>query len=114
MSIGPYQLPQTLTTATYTRFLRTKLRRLCLHSGMALEEFDNAWFQQDGAPAHTSAAARKEPAHLFEERVIERGGRQDWPPFVGVLLRYLEEDRVPNYFRRFSETYFSGGDQILE
>lgn len=47
---------------------------------MTLDEFNRAHFQQDGAPAHTSRRAQLTLREMFGDRVIGRGGIEDWPP----------------------------------
>ena len=38
------------------------------------------WFQQDGAPPHTSRIAIDFPKKLFPGRLMSKSGDLDWPP----------------------------------
>ena len=75
--VGAYLLPTRLTGDLYEVFMRQKLPEvlddvpLCIPSQM--------WFQEDGAPVHTSRNERQCLDHTFLSRLIGRFGPVPWP-----------------------------------
>ena len=43
------------------------------------EDFDNIWFQQDGATCHTAEATLDVFRPIFEDRIISRRAVDVWP-----------------------------------
>lgn len=80
--IGPFFFEERGITVTVnshryiemlTNFLRPELHRRRLN-------VNDVWFQQDGAPPHTSAASMAVVREMFPNRVVSRFGDVLWPP----------------------------------
>ncbi|CAD6229696.1 GSCOCG00012127001-RA-CDS, partial [Cotesia congregata] len=78
--VGPFEFQENLNQNNYTDFLDRCLHPLCLRAGITQQQYDQMWFQQDGAPAHTSGGAQAWLWAHFPNRYIGRGGILDWPP----------------------------------
>lgn len=95
--IGPIFFEKSVDSDTYTNIIQDFIA--------LLEEDERyAWFQQDGAPAHTAGKTMKVLAEFFEDRVISKG---KWParspdlsPPDFFLWGYLKD----NVYRNKPET----------
>lgn len=69
-----------MTAEVYVDFLDQHLRRECQDAGIPRRIYEEMWFQQDGAPAHTAGASQAWLHAHFANRYIGRGGVINWPP----------------------------------
>ena len=76
--IGPYFFNQHLNGRSYLLFLQQQLPLLL--EEVNLDERQNMWFQQDGAPPHFYREAREYLDQHYSEKWIGRGGFVAWPP----------------------------------
>lgn len=67
-----------MTGASYLNLLQNVLPVLL--EDIDLHTVQQMWFQQDGAPAHYSAAVRQFLNRRFPDRWIGRAGPVQWPP----------------------------------
>lgn len=98
--IGPYFLEGNLNSDRYINFIENELD---------LEEVDletrrNIWFQQDGAPAHTSRHSLDVLRNKFGLRIISNRTRHPWParspdltPLDYFLWGYIKNKLCVNY-----------------
>lgn len=81
--VGPYFFAGTLTGALYLQFLQTELVPLLIELFPNPDNPDipsnSLWFQQDGAPPHTTQLVRDYLNHVFPRRWIGRRGSVEWP-----------------------------------
>lgn len=75
--VGPYLLPNRLTSDGYTNFLNTVLVDLLEDIPILIRQ--RMWFQHDGAPAHSSRVVRATLNRRFPNKWIGRGGPTRWP-----------------------------------
>ena len=76
--LGPYFVQRTLNTREYLRIVRYNVVQGDL---LALGvDMGQLWWQQDGAPAHTSDTAMRYLQGQFPGKVISRRGDVVWPP----------------------------------
>lgn len=81
LQIGPHPFQTPLNTVLYHRFLIHRLWPLCRDAGIQQITFaDIMWFQQDGAPAHTSGTCIRYLQGKFRGRFISKRGNVNWPP----------------------------------
>lgn len=80
--IGPHFIPGPLDGDAYHYFLGHALWPLCRRAMMPRVTYnDIIWFQQDGAPAHTSRQCLNYLKETrFPGRVISKNGNVNWPP----------------------------------
>lgn len=76
--IGPFYINGNLNGAKYLELLNTQI----IPAVRALPGIDinNTWFQQDGCPAHNTAAVRESLEAIFHNRLISSRGTILWPP----------------------------------
>lgn len=74
---GPYFFPATVNGDSYRAILSELFINDLLQSG---EDLSHVWFQQDGAPAHTSRDTCALLDYYFNDRVISKGFPHEWPP----------------------------------
>lgn len=120
--VGPFFFDGHLNGETYASFLRNHLNEL-LDEVVPLNQRDNIWFQQDGAPPHFSVQAREELQQQFGNSWISRGGPVHWPArspdltppdffLWGTIKQYVYAERpttrenmmerITDAFRRFN------------
>lgn len=76
--VGPYILPNRLTSPIYLAFIRDILPELL--EDIALQDRLNmTWFQHDGAPAHFGEHVRDHLNTTYGRNWIGRGGPTPWP-----------------------------------
>ena len=61
-------------------FLQNELPQFLRHANVRDEIIQNMWFQQDGAPAHTSRVTMNFLNQQYQNRFISLGRIADWPP----------------------------------
>lgn len=91
--IGPYVLPNRLSSPIYLVFLRDILPGLL--EDVPLEAREDYWLQHDGAPPHFGNQVRNHLNEAFGERWIGRGGPVSWParsPDLNPLDFFLGSD----------------------
>lgn len=76
--VGPYFFEGTLNAERYLEFLQNELPLLL--EAVPLEVRQMMWFQQDGAPAHTSRNVTTYLNNIFPNRWIGKFGPVAWPP----------------------------------
>ncbi|XP_020295795.1 uncharacterized protein LOC109860838 [Pseudomyrmex gracilis] len=76
--IGPFFIDGNLNAENYLTLLQNGI--VPAIQQLFGEEFDNVWFQQDGAPAHFGLQVRAFFDHIFPEKWIGRRGTLKWPP----------------------------------
>jgi len=76
--IGLHIFPQRLTGGIYTNFLQDELPAIL--EIVPLQTRRQVYYQHDGAPPHFSQVVRQYLNHKFPNRLIGRGGAQNWPP----------------------------------
>ena len=74
--VGPFFFDSTVTAASYHRMLFQKV----MPSARRLFHGDDFWFQQDGAPAHTSNKAKNYLDKKKPGKWIGKRGPIPWPP----------------------------------
>jgi len=76
--VGPYILPQRLSSESFLKFLETEHADMwdAIPTGMRRK----VWFQLDGCPAHFGSIIRNWLNAYYEGRWIGRGGPVVWPP----------------------------------
>lgn len=96
--VGPFFYEGNLDARKYENMLRDQI--VPAIQGIVGEEFDQTWFQQDGASAHYARIARDYLDIVFAGRWIGRRGTIEWParspdltPLDYFLWGYLK-DRV--------------------
>jgi len=96
--IGPFFIEGNLNAASYEIMLRNQI--IPAIRAITGENFENTWFQQDGAPAHYGRDVRAYLDAVFVDRWIGRRGAIEWParspdltPLDYFLWGYLK-DRV--------------------
>lgn len=101
--IGPIFLDGILTGEKYL----TLLQRDVLPILQQREDFDDIWFQQDGAPPHFAKCVRDFLHQTFPGRWLGRRGCVDWPPrspdltpldffFWGAAKEFVYKQRLTN------------------
>ena len=75
--IGPYFFEGTVDGEAYRHMILNFMIPELNRQGKAIA---NMWFQQDGAPPHTSLETRAVLRRYFEGRLISRFGDIHWPP----------------------------------
>lgn len=75
--IGPFELPENLTSEAYLDFLQNHLPDLL--EDVPLNIYASMWFQQDGCPAHYARSVREYLNEEYPERWIGRSGTISWP-----------------------------------
>lgn len=75
--IGPFFINGTLNGARYLDLLQNQIVPALQERGINLEI---TWFQQDGCPAHQTAAVHEFMQTIFLDRIISRRGIIGWPP----------------------------------
>ena len=99
--IGPIFIDGTLTGAKYL----TLLQRDVLPILQEREDFNDLWFQHDGAPPHFATCVRDFLDQTFPGRWLGRRGCVDWPPrspdltpldffFWGAAKEYVYKERL--------------------
>ena len=87
--IGPYYTDeivddadsrQTLTASRYIKLLRDEVLPE-LESELSPKEYEQVWFMQDGALAHTANTTIAFLSQKFGDRLIAKGARIGWPPY---------------------------------
>lgn len=96
--IGPFFIDGNLTAAKYEAMLRNEI--VPTIKEIVRDNFENVWFQQDGAAPHFGLNVREYLNRVFPHRWIGRRGVIDWParspdltPLDFFLWGYLK-DRV--------------------
>lgn len=77
--IGPFFFRENLTGARYLEFLHNALSSE-LEEKFTLEEIRRMYYQQDGAPAHSTAAVTAWLDETFPRKWIGRFSETPWPP----------------------------------
>ncbi len=92
--VGPYFFDGSVTGASYLEMLSDFL----LPRLQERDDFNQLWFQQDGAPAHFSIIVRDFLDQVFPQRWIGRMGAVSWParspdlsPLDFFLWGYLKD-----------------------
>lgn len=75
--IGPFELPDTLTSEAYLDFLQNHLPGLL--EDVPLNIYTGMWLQQDGCPAHYARSVREFLNEEYPNRWIGRSGTISWP-----------------------------------
>lgn len=79
--IGPFFMENTLNGPRYLQLLQDRILpailRVCEDQDI---NFNNLWYQQDGAPPHYHRDARHYLNEIFPNRWIGRRGSIEWPP----------------------------------
>jgi hypothetical protein len=83
--VGPYLLPDRLTTQRYRDFLETVVPGLLEDVPLAVTQ--RLWFQHDRAPVHYGEDVRQWLNATYPGRWIGRGGTIAWPPRSPDLAR---------------------------
>ncbi|CAK9806442.1 hypothetical protein ANTPLA_LOCUS4888 [Anthophora plagiata] len=78
MIVGPYFLPDRLTSTEFLNFLKNELSYLL--EDVPLYSVQRMWMQLDGCPAHYGTQIRQWLNNRFPQRWIGRGGSIPWPP----------------------------------
>ena len=76
--VGPIFLPPRLNSGNYLEFIEEHL--VDIMDSLPLARRQRTWFQQDGAPAHSSTIVRNRLNELFDNRLISRFCTHAWPP----------------------------------
>ncbi|CAK9823987.1 hypothetical protein ANTRET_LOCUS2226 [Anthophora retusa] len=76
--VGPYFLPDRLTSTEFLNFLKNELSYLL--EDVPLYSVQRMWMQLDGCPAHYGPQVRQWLNNRFPQRWIGRGGSISWPP----------------------------------
>ncbi|RYA74177.1 hypothetical protein DD595_24615 [Enterobacter cloacae complex sp. 4DZ3-17B2] len=76
--VGPFFIEGTLTGQKYHDMLRDDI--IPAIQVIVGEDFDQTWFQQDGAAPHYATDVRNYLSDVFAERWIGRRGVIEWPP----------------------------------
>lgn len=76
--IGPFFIEGNLTSDKYEILLRNEI--VPTLRNLFGVNFNQLWFQQDGAPAHFGVNVRRYLDAIFPGRWIGRRGRIEWPP----------------------------------
>lgn len=76
--IGPFFLDENVNAERYLYLLQTQV--LPAIRNLVGDDFNNVWFQQDGAPPHFAINVRQFLNHTFPGRWIGRRGALEWPP----------------------------------
>ena len=76
--LGPYFVQGTLNTREYLRIVRYNVVQRDLLA--LVVDMGQLWWQQDGAPAHTSDNAMRYLQGQSPGKVIIRRGDVSWPP----------------------------------
>lgn len=76
--IGPFRLPNRLTSVEYLNFLENDLPSLL--EEVPLEIRRNMWYLHDGAPPHSTRQVTEFLNEYFLGRFIARFGDYTWPP----------------------------------
>ena len=77
MIVGPYFLPDRLTSTAFLNFLRNELSYLL--EDVPFYSVQNIWMQLDGCPAHYGTQVRQWLDNQFPHRWINRRGPISWP-----------------------------------
>nr|XP_033326117.1 uncharacterized protein LOC117220350 [Megalopta genalis] len=78
MTVGPYFLPNRLTSTEFLNFLKNELSYLL--EDVPLYSVQRMWMQLDGCPAHYGTQIRQWLNNRFPQRWIGRDGSISWPP----------------------------------
>lgn len=76
--VGPFFFREPLNAQRYLHFLRHQLYDFL--DELPIQERQQVWYQQDGAPCHSTLAVRQYLEDLFNGRVIHRHSNIFWPP----------------------------------
>ena len=76
--IGPFFIEGNLNAVSYEQLLRNQI--VPAIQALKGDDFENIWFQQDGAPAHYGVNVRQYLNETFFERWIGRRGTVEWAP----------------------------------
>ncbi len=103
--IGPFFIDGNLTGEKYLAMLQDQI--IPAVQELSGENFNETWFQQDGASPHWLLTVRNYLDQIFPHRWIGRGGPTEWPPrspdltpldffFWGYLKSKVYETPVQN------------------
>jgi transposase len=79
IKVGPFFIDGILTSQRYLELLQNEIIPH-LRNIFNEVEWNNIWFQQDGAPPHYGAEVRTYLDRTFPQRWIGRRGSIEWPP----------------------------------
>lgn len=75
--IGPYFFRENINSELYLHFLMFELEEVINH--FSDEEKEQLWFQQDGAPCHSTQIVREYLDYQFRGKWIGRNSTHPWP-----------------------------------